>query len=378
MRSELDEILGQAVASGALSGVAAAVTTPDQTHVAAAGERSAGCPMTPETVVWIASMTKAVTAVAAMQLVEQGRLELDAPCGDLVPYLAAVQVLEGFAEDGQPILRPPKRAVTLRHLLTHTAGFGYEFTNRVAARYTAGRGESVDGSIASYEQPLLFDPGERWEYGINVDWAGQVIEAATKTRLDDHLRSCILEPLGMGDTDFRRDEQRRARTADMHLRTPEGLVQIPFELNEEPEMVMAGGGLYGTVVDYLRFLQMLLGGGSLEGTRIVRPETVRMMGANQIGDLTVAGWKTVNPAMSNDVALGVGQQFGLGFLVNPERSAEGRAPGSMMWAGLANTFYWVDPTSQVAGVFATQVLPFFDGPAVATSLALERAVYASL
>ena len=379
METELDQILGEAVDRGDLIGAAVAVSTPRGAYAGAAGQRSEGAAMTPDTIVWIASMTKAVTAVAAMQLVEQARVELDAPCGDVVPYLANVQVLDGFADDGAPLLRPPKQPVTLRHLLTHTAGFGYDFTDARIARFVAEQGLSstVEGSTASYEQPLLFDPGERWAYGINIDWAGQVIEAVTKTRLDEYLRSAIFDPLGLDDTGFRRDADRRDRTADMYLRTPDGLVQIPFELNEDPEFLMGGGGLYGTVVDYLRFLRMMLGGGELEGTRVVTAETVRTMAANHVGDLIVGGWQTANPVLSNDVDLGTGQQFGLSFLINSEPTPEGRAAGSLMWAGLANSYYWIDLTSKVTGVFTTQILPFFDGPALNTWRAVERTVYAS-
>jgi CubicO group peptidase (beta-lactamase class C family) len=163
----------------------------------------------------------------------------------------------------------------------------------------------------------------------------------------------------------------------MYLRTPDGLVQIPFELNEDPEFLMGGGGLYGTVVDYLRFLRMMLGGGELEGTRVVTAETVRTMAANHVGDLIVGGWQTANPVLSNDVDLGTGQQFGLSFLINSEPTPEGRAAGSLMWAGLANSYYWIDLTSKVTGVFTTQILPFFDGPALNTWRAVERTVYAS-
>ena len=380
METELDQILGEAVDRGDLIGAAMAVSTPRGAYAGAAGQRSEGAAMTPDTIVWIASMTKAVTAVAAMQLVEQGLVELDAPCGDLVPYLADVEVLDGFSDGGEPLLRPPKRPVTLRHLLTHTAGFGYDFTDARIARYVAEQGvpSTIDGSTASYEQPILFDPGDRWAYGINIDWAGQVIEAVTKTRLDEYLRSAIFDPLGLDDTGFRRDADRRDRTADMYLRTPDGLVQIPFELNEDPEFLMAGGGLYGTVVDYLRFLRMMLGGGELEGTRVLTAETVRTMAANHVGDLIVSGWQTANPVLSNDVDFGTGQQFGLSFLINHETTPEGRAAGSLMWGGLANIYYWIDLTSEVAGVFATQILPFFDGPALDTWRALERTVYTSL
>jgi CubicO group peptidase (beta-lactamase class C family) len=381
MDREIERILTEAVDRGDLVGAAAAVVTPNGVDAGAAGQRTEGAAMTPDTIVWIASMTKAITAVAVMRLVEEGRLDLDAPCGELVPYLAHVQVLDGFRDDGEPLLRAPVRPVTLRHLLTHTAGFGYDFADASIARLVAERGlpSVTEGSRAAYEQPLLFDPGERWGYGINLDWAGLLIEAVTGTRADEYLASAVLEPLGMRDTGFARDAERRARSADMFLRTPDGPVQIPFDLPERPEVTMAGGGLFGTVLDYLRFTRMVLGGGELEGTRLLSADSIRVMAANHIGELAPAGWHTANPILSNDVDLaGIGQGFGFGFLVNAVTSPEGRAPGSIMWAGLANTYYWIDPASQVAGVFATQVLPFFDEASLGTFRALERAVYAGL
>jgi methyl acetate hydrolase len=382
MHDEIDRLLEEAVNRGDLTGVAAAVVTPKGTYVGVAGQVAEGAPMKPDTIVWMASMTKAVTALAAMQLVEQGRVELDAPCGDLVPYLAEVAVLDGFAEDGEPLLRPPARPVTLRHLLTHTAGFGYDFTDARLARYLREQAvpSTIGGTRAAFEQPLLFDPGERWTYGLSIDWAGQVVEAVTGTRIDRYVESAVLEPLGMHDSGFHRDAGRRARTASMHRRTPEGLVPVPFEILEDPEFVLAGGGLYSTVSDYLRFARLILAGGELDGVRVLSAETVRTMAANHIGELTAPGWRSANPVLSNDVDFfpGMVQRWGLSFLINAEATPEGRAPGSLAWAGLANTYYWIDPTRQVAGVFATQVLPFFDRPALDTFRAVERAAYASL
>jgi methyl acetate hydrolase len=380
--SVIDRILGAAVARGDLVGAAAAVVTPKGESVAAAGRRSEGAAMTPDTILWLASMTKAVTAVAAMQLVEQGRVGLDDPCGPLVPYLADVQVLTGFADDGPPVLRPPVRPVTLRRLLTHTAGFGYDFADARLARYVAGRpaADVFEGGRAPYEQPLLFDPGEQWSYGISIDWVGQVVEAVTGSRLDTYLDAAVLEPLGMVDTGFARDRRKRGLTAEMHARTADGLMPIPFELPEDPEFIMAGGGLYGTVLDYLRFVRMILGGGELDGVRVLRADTVADMAANHIGPLTAGRWRTTNPGYSHDVEFFPGTQkhWGLSFLINTEPTPEGRSPGSLAWAGLANTYYWIDRTRQVAGVFATQILPFFDPLALDTFREVERATYASL
>jgi CubicO group peptidase (beta-lactamase class C family) len=335
--------------------------------------------MGPDTHVWIASMTKAVTAAAAMQLVERGVLALDAPAAEVEPWLGEVLVLDGFDDDGAARLRPPQRPITLRHLLTHTSGFGYEFADAALARWSAAR-DAPMGSRAAFQVPLLFDPGDRWSYGVGIDWVGAIVEAATGRRLDVHLREALLEPLGMHDTGFRRTPEQAERAAVVHLRTPDGLVPIPFELPDEPEMLMGGGGLYSTVLDYLRFTRMLLGGGTLEGRQVLAPETVALMARDHLGELQVTGWRTANPMLSNDVDFypGMRQGWGLSFLVNAERTPEGRSPGSLAWAGLANSYYWVDPAAGVTGVFATQVLPFFDATALGVFRDVERAVYESL
>ncbi len=228
--------------------------------------------------------------------------------------------------------------------------------------------------------PLMFDPGERWLYGTSVDWAGQVLEAATGERLDSYLQREIFDPLGMVDTGFRLTPEGRARSATMHARTADGLAAIPFELTEDPEMAFAGGGLYSTVGDYLQFLRMLLGRGTIDGLTLLRAETVATMAANHIGELESGSWRTANPALCNDVDFypGMRKHWGLSFLINTEVTPEGRSPGSLAWAGMANTYFWVDLARQVGGVFATQVLPFFDQPSLEVFRTLERTTYSSL
>ena len=376
---QIDEVLAAAVESGSLGGVAAAAwSAGGLVYEGAAGEAIAGRAMRPDTIVWIASMTKAVTAAAVMQLLERGAIEtLDQPAGDFVPYLQRVEVLDGFAPDGTPLLRPPVRPVTVRHLLTHTSGFGYDWTEESLARYATTVPVRPAGSQAGYELPLTFDPGEGWSYGIGIDWAGRVVEAASGQRLDAYFREHLLDPLGMSDTSFAPTQAQGERLAGMQARGPAGLVPVPFGLPRDPEMLMGGGGLYSTVIDYLRFMRMLLAGGALDGTRVLAQTTVELMSRNQIGDLTAPGWRTFNPGMSNDVHLFPGHRtgWGLSFLVNLHQTIEGRQPGSLAWAGLANTYYWIDPTSQVTGVFATQVLPFFDEPALLAFSCFERSIY---
>jgi methyl acetate hydrolase len=339
--------------------------------------------MTPDTVVWIASMTKAITATAAMQLVERGKLSLDAPAAAVVPDLSAARVLEGFDAAGQPRLRAPKRPITLRHLLTHTAGYGYEIFNASIAQYQAATNTPgiTTCTNAALTTPLLFDPGERWEYGINIDWAGKMVEAVSGQRLDQYLQQNVLGPLGMSDTSFKLSPSQRARLASVHQRGADGaLAPIEFEIPQAPEFCMGGGGLYGTAGDYLRFARMIMQGGSLDGKTVLRPETVDQMSQNHIGPLEVGVVKTAIPALSNDVELmpGVTKKWGLSFLINTAPLPTGRSAGSLAWAGLANTYFWIDRTKQVCGVFVSQLLPFYDPTALDLLTTFETEVYRAL
>jgi CubicO group peptidase (beta-lactamase class C family) len=382
----IDRVLHQAVHTNAVPGVVAmAATEQGVVYEGAFGKREFGkdAAMTSDTVVWIASMTKAITAAAAMQLVERGQLHLDTVAADVVPELARAQVLEGFDASGQPQLRPPRRAIRLKHLLTHTAGFSYEIWQADIARYQEATGTPgiTTCENAALTTPLLFDPGERWDYGINIDWVGKIVEAASGQKLGDYLQQHLLAPLGMRSTSFKLSPSQRARLASMHARgTDGGFTVVPFEIPQEPQFEMGGGGLYGTVPDYLRFTQMLLHGGTFNGAQVLRAETVRTMAQNHIGDLDCVELHTVAPSLSHDANFfpGMQQKWGLSFLINTRRTPQGRAPGSLAWAGLANTFFWIDPAQRVTGVFATQILPFFDDQAIGLFRAYEAAVYASL
>jgi methyl acetate hydrolase len=382
----IDTGLRQAVESGAMPGVIAAAAGERGTlYEGAFGVRELGkdAAMTLDTVVWIASMTKAITATAAMQLVERGKLDLDRPATEVVPDLAAARVLEGFDQAGAPRLRPPKRTITLRHLLTHTAGFAYEIWSPAIAQYQTATGTPgiTTCTNAALTTPLLFDPGDRWEYGINIDWAGKMVEAASGTKLDRYFQEHILGPLGMTDTSFRLSSSQRARLATVHQRGEDGrLAPIEFELPQEPEFFMGGGGLYGTVTDYLAFTQMILNGGTFNRARILRPETVELMSQNHIGALELGPMHTAIPALSKDIELfpGMSKKWGLSFLINTETTPAGRSAGSLAWAGLANTYFWIDRTRRVSGVFASQVLPFFDDTAIDLLAKFETEVYRAL
>jgi CubicO group peptidase (beta-lactamase class C family) len=315
-----------------------------------------------------------------MQLVERGKLGLDAPADRVVPDLAKARVLEGFDAAGQPRLRPPARPITLEHLLTHTAGFGYEIWRTEIARYQEATGTPsiTTCTNASLTTPLLFDPGDRWEYGISIDWVGKMVEAVSGQRLDRYFQDNILGPLGMTDTSFKLSASQRARLSRVHARDEKGaLAPIEFALPEEPEFFMGGGGLYGTARDYLAFTRMLLQGGTHNGARVLRPETVDLMSRNHIGGLEIGLMRTAAPTLSNDVHLfpGMSTKWGLSFVINTQPLPTGRSAGSLAWAGLANTYFWIDRTRRVTGVFLSQLLPFYDATAVDLLTRFETEVY---
>jgi CubicO group peptidase (beta-lactamase class C family) len=387
----VDEVLRQAAETKEVPGVVAVAANSDGViYEGAFGERDLanGTDMAADSVFWIASMTKALTATAAMQLVEQGKLQLDEPISKVLPELAAPQVLEGFDDKGQPKLRPAKRPITLRQLLTHTAGFTYDLWDADTAQYV--KATNLPGIIscknAALTTPLAFDPGDRWEYGINIDFAGKAVEAVSGQGLNVYLREHIFQPLGMKDTDFVIGPDQKKRLVTVHARKPDGgLDPIEFGVPQEPEFFMGGGGLYGTGRDYLAFLQMLMHGGEFNGARLLRPETVAQMSKNNIGDVNISRvvLKTTAPPSTPDVDMGQlfpGQdiKWGLSFLINPQEGPAGRSGGSLSWAGLANTYFWVDPSKHVAGVILTQVLPFVDPRVLSLYGKFESGVYKAL
>ena len=382
----VDELLKAATDRGDVPGVVAmAATREGPVYQGAFGRRALpdGSAMTADTVFWIASMTKAITSMAAMRLVEQGKLSLDWPIGEVMPELAAPQVLEGFDAAGEPQLRPARRPITLRHLITHTAGFVYDIWNPEMGRYMERTG--VPGIIscqnAALMLPLVFDPGDRWDYGINIDWVGKAVERASGQTLGDFFAEHIFGPIGMKDTAFTLSSERRARLVGMHARGADGaLGPIPFELPEEPEFQMGGGGLYGTAADYLAFERVFLNRGHANGRQVLRPETVQQMSENAIGGLDVRLLKTAVPAYSNDAEFfpGMLKKWSLGFMISTEAVPGGRGPGSLAWAGLGNTYFWIDPAKGIAGVILMQLIPFADPKPVALLEDFERALYAAL
>jgi methyl acetate hydrolase len=386
LQQNADALLRSAVDAGDVPGVVAMATSRDGTiYEGGFGQRTLGKndAMTPDTVVWIASMTKALTATAAMQLVEQGKLDLDSPATRWVPDLASTRVLVGWDENGQPLTRAPKRAITLRHLLTHTAGFAYEIWNSDCAHYQQAKGLPGIGSCknAALRTPLMFDPGERWLYGINIDWAGKMVEAVSGEPLGVYLHENLFSPLGMDTTAFKITPQMRARLAKVHQRGDAGqLTPIDFEMTQDPEFEMGGGGIYSTGGDYLMFVRMILNRGKGNGNRVLKPETVDLMSRNAMGDLKVTLLKTIIPPLSHDAEFfpGMPKSWGLSFMINEETAPTGRPAGSLAWAGLANTFFWIDPKTGVGGVYLSQVLPFVDSRTLSLFYGFEKTVYQSM
>ena len=385
-QSQIDQVLRQKSDTLEIPGVVAmAASGRELIYQGAFGKRdlSKDAAMTTDSVFWIASMTKAITTAAGMQLVEQGRLALDAPIGTVLPNLAAPQVLEGFDANGEPRLRPARSAITLRQLMTHTAGFCYDMWNGDMVTYLEKTG--IPGIItcknAALNTPLMSDPGTRWEYGSNIDFVGKAVEAVSGESLDVYLRDHLLSPLGMTDTGFRLGDKQRQRLVGMHARGDDGsLAPIPFELAQDPEFHMGGGGLYGTAGDYIKFTQMILNQGRGNGNQVLKPETIALMAQNSIGDINMTRMTSAVAFATNDVDLypDMDKKWGLSFMINTARTPEGRSPGSLAWAGLANTYFWIDPTRDIAGVILMQLLPFADRQCLEAFTGFERGVYAGL
>ncbi|WP_233871982.1 serine hydrolase domain-containing protein [Paraburkholderia adhaesiva] len=384
--ASIDQCLQRAVDDGTVVGVVAMGATPrglvyeGARGLANVHNRDA---ISPDTILWLLSMTKAITATACMQLVEQGRLRLDQPAGEILPQLKSPRILDGFDASGQPKLRPARNTITVRHLLTHTSGFTYSIWSGEIGQYEKATGMpdigySMEGAFAA---PLEFEPGERWQYGISMDWVGKLVEAVTDQSLEVYFREHIFAPLGMRNTGFLIGSAQKERVATMHRRQADGsLVAEPFEINQRPEFFMGGGGLFSTPRDYMAFLQMLLNGGTYRGERVLRADTVTTMFRNHIGDLQVTEMKTALPSWSNsfDQFPGTVHKWGLSFDINTQPGPNGRSAGSVSWAGLLNTYYWIDPVKHVTGSLYTQMLPFYDARVVDLYGQFERALYDGL
>jgi methyl acetate hydrolase len=383
--TSIDELLERACAEGVVPGVVAIVGDRDGVlYEGAAGRLQVGDgpPAATDTMFRIASMTKALTSVAALQLVEQGRLALDQTVASVIPAFGKLQLLEGFDGD-EPRLRDLSREPTIQHLLTHTSGLSYWFSNVDLKTWheVTGAPTPLTGLRKCLDIPFVAEPGERWEYGVNTAWLGLVVEAVTGQTLDEYLAAKVFSPLGMVDTTFGPTEAQRERLMEIHDRSPDGgLVLSTVEILEEPELAFGGEGAYGTAGDYMRFLRTLLRGGELDGAQILEPETAALMFTDHLGGLSLPEiMPSAVPELTNDVpSLPFRQGFGLGLHLLLEDVPGMRKAGSGDWAGLFNSYYWIDPATGITAAIFTQLLPFFDQRMVETLLQFEAGIYAQL
>jgi methyl acetate hydrolase len=382
--SSLDETLRGGIERRGIPAVAAMVARKDDVlYQGAFGtrDRDSGAAVNPDSMFAIASMTKAITSAAALQLLEQGRLSLSEPVARHLPELAQVPVLEGFDTAGRPKLRTAHKPITFHHLLTHTSGFCYDSWSAEMVRWEAAVHEVIPPTVVAPQVPLMFEPGARWQYGYSVDWVGKLIEKVSGTTLEEYFQRNLLRPLGMVDTTFIFPAAKFDRLVGNYRRQDDGSLKPDARaVPARPAAFNGGGGLYSTCADYVRFMQMVMRSGRAEsGAQILRPATVRQMSTNQIGDLIAGRLKSQRLAVTRDVDLhpGAADRWGLGFLINEKPYPDGRSAGSLAWAGVFNTFYWIDPRKDLCAVIMMQFLPFVDEQAVGLLRDFERTVYAS-
>jgi CubicO group peptidase (beta-lactamase class C family) len=363
--------------------VTAAVATADKViYTGAFGKRdsASGMDVASDSIFAIASMTKAITSTAALQLVERGKLSLHEPASKHLPELEKLEVLEGFDAAGKPMLRPAKKQVTLAQLLTHTSGFAYDTWHDAMFQYSSKISNAgFRGPLKP--TPLAFEPGSRWQYGYSTDWAGRLVETVSGQTLEQYFQDNILRPLGMKDTSFLLPTEKFNRLVSSYQRTKDGQwKEDPRTPPAPPTAFSGGGGLYSTSPDYIRFTQMILNKGRGPGKeQILQAKTVDMMTSNQVGGLRAGILKTSRPELSADVDFhpGFTDKFGYGFLINTAPYTGGRSAGSLAWAGIRNTFYWIDPKRGIGAVVMMHFLPFVDPEAIGLLGDFERGVYST-
>ena len=372
----IDESLRDAVASKVVTGVVGMAA--DRNGIVYQGafgvaDITEARPLKVDSMFRIASMTKAVTSTAALQLVEQGKFAIEDPVEKYLPQFAKLQVFESF--DGATRnykLRPAARAVTVRHLLTHTSGLGYSFTDPTTRDFKPRAGEEYPVG------PLVFEPGERWLYGTSTDWVGRLVEKVSGKSLEDYFREHIFVPLGMKDTSYFVPKEKEARLVTVNRRLADGSIVKDFiQPPTQGFTPIGGGGLTATANDYIRFTRMLLNGGELDGARILSAATVALMEQNHIGAIGVPAQKTAIPERSDDFSFIANgrDKWGLAFLITTDAVPGKRSAGSLSWGGINNTYYWLDPTRGITGTIMMQFLPFADRKALALHDTFERGVY---
>jgi len=377
MKSELEGAMQAHNVPFASFGVTDAHATRLHAHIGSAGSSA----LDDTHIFRIASMTKPVVTLAALQLVARGDLRLDQPMKEIVPELGEVQVV---GRNGDELSYAPlARDITLHHLLTHTSGFAYDFHSELIAELVAQEklaGVAFDND-AFLAAPLIFQPGENWEYGINIDWAGRIVEKIGGVDLNEYVKANILRPLGMDHTSFSINDLNADALVPLGLRDDDGNLSDVSELmpavTDGP--YLGGGGLYSNVGDYMKFMRMILQNGQGPNGEILPAELVREMFDNQIGDKQVGYMPSRNPmlAKSHGWFEGTSMKWGYGFMLNETEVAGRRSAGAGAWSGLYNTFFSIDPSSQTACVIMMQMLPVYNEAALAVFDTFERAVYST-
>ena len=372
----IDDALGRPVGAKTIPGVVAmAADRSGVTYHGAFGSADVGKgrPMREDDLFRIASMTKAITSTAAMQLLEQGKFALEDPVKQYLPEFADLKLFASFdSASGVYRLEPVSQMVTIRHLFTHTSGLGYNFTSPIVRDFKPRAGENYRVG------PLLFEPGQRWHYGTSTDQLGRLVEKISGEGLEDYFHRHIFMPLGMDDTFYNVPKDKQARLIPVHRRQANGSIALDSaQAGPLVPQPIGGGGLASTAADYIRFTRMILNDGQLDGARVLKPESVALMSRNQIGDIGVPALKTAMPERSADFTfIADGRdKWGLGFLITTDSVSGKRSAGSLSWGGIDNTYYWIDRTRGISGVILMQFLPFADPKALALYDAFERGVY---
>ena len=354
--------VGGCVERGEIAGAVMVVSRHDQVvQLACVGLRDveAGVPMEPDTIFRIASMTKPITSLGALMLVEAGRLRLDDPVSRYIPEFADVEVFDRV-EDGRVVLAPLARPITIHDLFTHMSGIDSdapdaaleaEFDNLGDTRYAL---PELMRRLAAH--PLAHQPGEGWRYGWSLATLGRVIEVVADRPLDEYLASAVFSPLGMVDSGFHVPPDKVERLAAVYESTADALQRVDDEdtraITERVPLVTGSGGLASTALDYLRFTRMLLRRGELDGTRLLRPDTVALMTRNHLAPALcpIVIWGYVSE--------GEGYGLGVGVSVEPPAPSMPGPAGTYGWGGSWGTRFWIDPANDLSGIFMVQSLPF--------------------
>jgi CubicO group peptidase (beta-lactamase class C family) len=391
--SDIGAVLQEALEKRRIPAATAMVATQDKViYSGAFGTRDSksGVKVTVDSIFGVASMTKALTSTAAMQLVEQGKLALDVPAAKYLPVLQTVNVLRGFDSAGHPIVRPAVKPVTLRMLLSHSSGFAYDTWNQNMARYVSAVLPPAQAAKPAYPSLLwnhvppvtICEPGSCWQYGTSADWTARLVQKASGQNLAQYFQRHIFEPLGMKDSTYDLSPSQFNRRVSTYERQSDGsLTELARKPPEPSKFYWGGSGVYSTVGDYTRFMQMFLRHGRAPGGEtVLQPASVMAMATNQIGNLSAGKTKNYTGKVWQDIDFhpGATDGFGLGFLINKVAYPEGRSAGSLAWAGGWNTYFWIDPTRGICAVIMMQIQPFFDPDAIAVLRTFEQAAYRTI